>query len=221
MPYRLQAENGTFGGGESVIYELRTYTLKAGALRRVLKLFEERISHRLKYSPLGGFWITEIGPLNQVVHLWPYESVEQRAAVRSSFVDDPNWPPPIMGDLVEMRSEVIAPFPSLPALETGELGPIYELRSYLLEPGSGPAVREIWATKLEARSRLSKPLLIGTTDFGVLNTLIHIWPYESFAQRAAVRAKAVDMGVWPPPTAPYIRSMSNLIMLPASFSPLQ
>ena len=74
---------------------------------------------------------------------------------------------------------------------------------------------------LEARSQLSRPLLIGTTEFGALNTLIHIWPYESLERRAAIRAQAVEAGVWPPPTAPQIQQMRNMIMLPTSFSPLQ
>ena len=204
-----------------MIYELRTYTTKVGALPRVLKAFDERIERRLQYSPLAGFWYTDIGPLNQVVHLWPYESLEQRAEVRASFAADPDWPPPIMDDLVDMSSDLIVPFASVETVTSGRLGPIYELRSYLLEPGTGPAVNEVWDSKLEARGRLSRPLLIGTTEFGTLNKLIHIWPYESLEQRAAIRAKAVETKVWPPPTAPQIRNMQNLIMLPTRFSPLQ
>ena len=204
-----------------MIYELRTYTTRVGALPTVLELFAERIEHRTKYSALGGFWYTEIGPLNQVVHLWPYESLEQRAEVRAAFATDPNWPPPIMESLVDMTSDLIVPFSSVDPVMPGTYGPIYELRRYLLEPGTGPAVNKIWDPMLQARSRFSKPLLIGTTEFGALNTLIHIWPYESLERRAAIRAQAVEAGVWPPPTAPQIQQMRTMIMLPASFSPLQ
>ncbi len=66
-----------------MIYELRTYTLKVRSLPAVLKLFEERLEHRLKYSPLAGFWSTDIGPLNQIVHLWPYKDLQERAEVRA------------------------------------------------------------------------------------------------------------------------------------------
>tara|TARA_B100001123_G_scaffold276511_2_gene307578 strand:- start:4569 stop:4796 length:228 start_codon:yes stop_codon:yes gene_type:complete len=74
---------------------------------------------------------------------------------------------------------------------------------------------------LLARSSLSKPLLIGISEFGALNTLIHIWPYRTLEERAAIRADAVKKGVWPPPTAPLIQSMRNVIMLPTGFSRLQ
>ena len=66
-----------------MIYELRTYTLKPGTQPTVLGLFETALPHRVARSPLGGFWYTEIGPLNQIVHLWPYESLSHRAEVRN------------------------------------------------------------------------------------------------------------------------------------------
>lgn len=204
-----------------MIYELRTYTTTVGSLPKVVKLFEDHLEQRTQYSALGGFWCTEIGPLNQIVHLWPYESLEQRRDVRASFSTDPHWPPPIMELLEDMSSDIIVPFSSVAPVSPGAHGPIYELRSYRLEPGTGPTVNKIWDTKLGARSELSKPLLIGTTEFGALNKLIHIWPYASLADRGRIRTQAVEAGLWPPPTAPHIQNMQNLIMLPTAFSPVQ
>lgn len=204
-----------------MIYELRTYTLKVRSLPAVLKLFEERLEHRLKYSALAGFWYTDIGPLNQIVHLWPYKDLQERADVRAGFAKEPNWPPPIHEHIVTMESDLIVPFDSCPEIEPGKLGPVYELRSYILNPGAGPKVNEVWNGKIEGRRALSPNLLVGTTEFGELNKLIHIWPYESLEQRAAVRAKAVETGAWPPDTGGLIQTMQNKIMLPAAFSPLQ
>jgi len=204
-----------------MLYELRTYTVKAGTVPAVLGLFEQALPHRVERSPLGGFWYTEIGPLNQVVHLWPYDSVAHRAEVRASFADDPAWPPPIHEHVIDMRSDVIVPFASVGPLGRGALGPVYELRRYTVVPGTMAELTAAWEPMLEARSRLSKPLLVGTTEFGELNHLIHIWPYKSLEERSAIRARAVETGVWPPPTAPLLTSMSSTILLPASFSPLQ
>ena len=33
----------------------------------------EVLPARLEISPLAGFWHTEAGPLNQILHIWPYE----------------------------------------------------------------------------------------------------------------------------------------------------
>ena len=55
-----------------MIYEVRTYRLKPGSIPECEKRFAEALPHREKYSPLGAFWHTEIGPLNQIIHVWPY-----------------------------------------------------------------------------------------------------------------------------------------------------
>ena len=40
---------------------------------------------------LVGYYTTEIGPLNQVVHMWGYESLEDRAQRRAKLAADPEW----------------------------------------------------------------------------------------------------------------------------------
>ena len=65
-----------------MIYEVRTYTLKPGSVAKFEENFAAALPHREKYSKLGAFWHTEIGPLNQVIHVWPYESVEERHSIR-------------------------------------------------------------------------------------------------------------------------------------------
>ena len=52
------------------IYEIRTYDLKPRSLPEFEKRTAEKIEGRLKHSKLGGYWRTEVGPLNQVVHIW-------------------------------------------------------------------------------------------------------------------------------------------------------
>jgi hypothetical protein len=57
------------------IYEFRTYTLKPGSVAQFEKNFAEALPNRIKVSPLSAFWHTEIGPLNQVIHVWEYENL--------------------------------------------------------------------------------------------------------------------------------------------------
>ena len=51
-----------------MIYEVRTYDLKPGAIPQAEEAFAEALPHREKYGPIAAFWHTEIGPLNQIIH---------------------------------------------------------------------------------------------------------------------------------------------------------
>ena len=56
--------------------EMRNYLLKPGATAGFEERFTEGLSARAKISPFGGLWKSEVGGLNRVVHMWPYESFE-------------------------------------------------------------------------------------------------------------------------------------------------
>ena len=76
-----------------MIYEIRTYGLRPRSVPEFGKRTAERLPGRLRYSRLGGFWHTDVGPLNQVVHIWPYEDLSSRSEIRSRAVADGVWPP--------------------------------------------------------------------------------------------------------------------------------
>ncbi len=205
-----------------MIYEIRTYNLRPGTLPEVLDLFGERMEHRNKYSAPAAFWYTEIGPLNQIVHVWPYENAEERDRVRAAAQKDPNWPPPIGKFLVDMESEIFVPFPGTPAFEPGDHGPVYELRSYIAKPGTIPALIKVWDKNIEPRAARSPALAALYSDTGRLNKFVHLWPYKSLDERLEIRAKALADGVWPPAEGlDLLVSMENKILLPAPFSPMQ
>ena len=58
-----------------MIYEIRTYQIAPGSLAEVEKRFGEAYEYRKKYSPLTAFWHTEIGPLNEIIHVWGYQDL--------------------------------------------------------------------------------------------------------------------------------------------------
>jgi hypothetical protein len=76
-----------------VIVEHRTYTLKALHTGEFLQLYE-RAALPLQIKYLGhmiGFYVSEIGPLNEVVHLWGFASLAERERRRSRMEADPAW----------------------------------------------------------------------------------------------------------------------------------
>jgi hypothetical protein len=77
-----------------MIVEQRTYTLKPLRTRDFLQLYE-RAALPLQKKYLGhlvGFFVSEVGPLNQVVHLWAFDSLAERERRRKEMEADPGWP---------------------------------------------------------------------------------------------------------------------------------
>ncbi|MDZ3992110.1 NIPSNAP family protein [Pseudomonas sp. Teo4] len=74
-------------------YELRTYTIDPLKLADWLALYQ---SHALEVQTehlgkLVGFFTTEFGEANQVVHLWGYTSLDERMDRRKAMAADPRW----------------------------------------------------------------------------------------------------------------------------------
>ncbi|WP_291935352.1 NIPSNAP family protein [Limnohabitans sp.] len=76
-----------------MIVEHRTYTIKALHTGDFLKLYERAaLPLQLKYlGHLIGFYVSEIGPLNEVVHLWGFASLAERERRRALMEADPGW----------------------------------------------------------------------------------------------------------------------------------
>ena len=111
-----------------MIYEIRTYQIAPGSLAEVEKRFGDAYQYRKKYSELTAFLHTEVGPLNEIVHIWGYKDLADRARVRGEASKEANWPPKIGEFIRAMRSEIITPFGFIPEPQPGKLGPVYELR---------------------------------------------------------------------------------------------
>ena len=60
-----------------MIHEFRTYDLIPGSTAEFLSRTEALIEKRVEYSSLIGFFSTEVGPLNRVVHIWQYEDLNR------------------------------------------------------------------------------------------------------------------------------------------------
>ena len=205
-----------------MIYEIRTYNCVPGGAQELMNRVGDAYEHRAKYSKLGGWWYTDIGPLHQVVHIWPYESLDDRLRIRAEAVQDEHWPPDTSDLIADMQSEIFVPAPFCPELPSGNLGPVYEMRIYTIKPGAFPEVTKRWETVLEERLKLSPLIFAGFSEHGPLNRFVHIWPYKSVDHRSETRAKAEAMGIWPPKGGrQFSIKQENKILLPAPFSPLQ
>ncbi len=204
-----------------MLYEMRTYTFSAGGAAEFERGFGEAVEHRNKYSQLGGFWRTELGPLNEVVHIWPYDDLNQRGEARAASRKDAHWPPKHDAEVLGQVSEILMPAPFMDAWDGPQaLGAVYEMRSYTYRPGKIPEVLERWAGAIEHRKQFSPLAGCWFTDIGTLNKLIHLWAYDSLEHRTKARAESVKSGEWPAKTRDLMLSLETKIMIPAPFSPM-
>src|SRR6267378_3091485 len=100
-----------------MIIELRTYTLKPGTVAVTEERFGKALPGRLKFSKLAAFWHSEVGPLNQIIHVWPYDTLGHREEARAAAQKAEGWPPDIREFIVEMKTEILIPAPFSPPLE--------------------------------------------------------------------------------------------------------
>ena len=205
-----------------MIYEVRTYILKPGSVALFEENFAKALPHREKYSKLGALWHTEVGPLNQVIHMWPYESVEERHKIRTEASKDPNWPPKNDPEMyVKQESEIWNPAPFMRPLGGDQaLGNIYEMRIYTYRSGSMGEVVKRWAEAVPHREKFSPLAAAMSSDLGGLNKWMHVWPYKDLGERDRIRAEATKSPHWPPSTREFLVAQENKILVPASFSPM-
>ncbi|MEN9889467.1 MAG: hypothetical protein RL559_1504 [Pseudomonadota bacterium] len=76
-----------------MLVEMRTYTTHPGRLREYLALYQAEglaIQQRI-LGRMVGYYSSEIGELNQVVHLWAYQDLNERSERRAALLADPGF----------------------------------------------------------------------------------------------------------------------------------
>jgi hypothetical protein len=79
---------------EKAIVDLRTYTIRPRGMAEFLDVFD-RLAMPIQLKHLGpplGFYVSDIGVLNQVVHLWAYDSLADYDRRRTARDNDAEWP---------------------------------------------------------------------------------------------------------------------------------
>ena len=205
-----------------MIYEFRTYDLKPGSTPEVMERFGNAYKKRRKLSKLAAFFYTEIGPLNQIIHIWPYKDTKEREKIRTEAVNSGVWPPKIKDYILHQHVEIMIPWSFSPKMKPGDYGPFYEMRSYICKPGTINNTQERWSTKYKERISLSPMVGVFNVDIGTALKIVHLWPYKDLKHRSKIRNQAAVKGIWPPAGGgPDFISQENKILLPAPFSPMQ
>ena len=212
-----------------MLYELRTYTVKPGTLGDMVKA-ASTVSQEIRgndYGKLEGYWSSEIGALNQVMHLWSYPDYNERTRVRGELGKNSRWVNeyiPLIRLLIvrqDIRLLNAVRAPVAPA----STGNIYELRNYRAKPlGAVKQWLDAFTAALPAREKYSKIVGLWQTEAGQPNEVCHIWAYPNLNARAEARGAALKDPVWQEflgKGSALLDEMHSTIMLPTPHSPLK
>ncbi|RXG99517.1 NIPSNAP family protein [Bradyrhizobium zhanjiangense] len=106
FPFLPPLAPGKYGS----VYEIRTYRLKHGGVAPTIAAWEAAIPERIKLSPLSiAMYALDGAP--RFTHIWPFASLDARAAVRAESVAKGVWPPKGGPDWLtgDMRSIIALP----------------------------------------------------------------------------------------------------------------
>ena len=212
-----------------MLYELRTYTVKPGTVGEMVKA-ASTVSVSIRgndYGKLEGYWFTEIGPLNQVLHLWSFRDFEERARLRGELAKNSRWTGeylPLIRPLL-MLQEVRFLNAIRPPVAPSSTGNVYELRNYRAKPaGAAKQWLDAFTAALPAREKYSKIVALWQTEAGQPNEVCHLWAYPDLNARAKARADAMKDPVWQEflgKGPAFLEQMHSTILLPAPHSPLK
>ncbi|SHH74969.1 NIPSNAP family protein [Pollutimonas bauzanensis] len=77
----------------TMIIEERIYTCHCGKAAQYVKAYQQEglAIQRPILGHLVGYFLSDIGELNQVVHMWAYEDLMDRARRRALLLANPDW----------------------------------------------------------------------------------------------------------------------------------
>lgn len=88
---------------------------------------------RFLHSVCIGYWTSEIGGINDMVHIWEYDSLDHRAQVRQTLANDSSWIANYFSKILPMMTRqenaLLQPKGDL-LLTQPEMKGVYELESF-------------------------------------------------------------------------------------------
>lgn len=211
-----------------MIYELRTYSFHQGKMPAYLKLGAEvgRPVRGDHYGICHGYWTAEFGTLNQVWHLWSYDSLDERTRLRGELAKNPRWTNEYVAAVRPLlaRQDIRLLNPIYGFTPPTQAGGVYELRMYRTVVGGAAP----WATAFRAimpvREKYSKNVGIWTGEAPQPNEVVHMWNYADVNARFAARAACARDPEWQAfigANGHYLAEMTSTLLLPTAYSPAQ
>ncbi|KAE8540561.1 hypothetical protein D1P53_003512 [Cryptococcus gattii VGV] len=190
---------------------------------------------------LMGSWESIVGDVGSFTHILEYEGYKGFDATRRAIAADPEMSAlqsAILPHVTSRQHQLLSEFsfwPSSPPHDSGYPdGGIFEMRSYLLQPGKLLEWEYAWRRGLEARKRFvehsfpkrgnyTKYIISGNTLSSVAQNLT-LGKYRDMEARKRTRDQAWSIGSWADTVRDTVKlayRMKSTIMVPCPWSPIR
>jgi NIPSNAP len=206
-------------------YELATMTLPFGTASQAATHVQAYTSASDAGGQLLGCWFTDIGTLNQMIVMRGFTDLSTLHAERERTQKHAS--PFGCGEIFQsLEQHSYWGFPWMkavrPSAESGIHGPVYEIRTYGIQPGGVQPTIDLWEQYVPPREKLS-PCVVAMVALDGPLRFTNIWAYPTLDARSKARTDAVAQGIWPPKGGPaYLTThMVSTVALPTAVSPLK
>lgn len=207
-----------------MIYELTVDTVKSMRAPEYLELIAGTLTETWTdgHGQLVGSWVSDIGQLNEVIHLWCFRDLNERErfyadlSQRRAGIED-------KARALEKRRTSTILRALMDVTPPPSSGYVYELRHYWLMSGTTPQWAKLFLDAMPARKQYSTVVGLWAAEGDRGNEVYHLWAYKDLKERAEVRAVALRNTAWQAfviADTPLLDEMENTILLPTRYSPL-
>jgi len=214
-----------------VIYELQTHDTIGGQKDKYLKSYKryaDEVSAAVPGAELFGSWAVIYGNQDQMVNLWRYpngfadidkhiQALQQKSSVKTAELE-------YAAVCGRRRTVVTKPFSYWGEPKPREPSHVYDLRSYVLKPGSMIEWGNAWSKGITYRREYNQDVGGFFSQIGQLYMVFHIWAYESMVSRNTTRQHTWSKPGWDTTvsyTVPLITRMQSRILVPTELSKLK
>ena len=167
-----------------MINELRMYTTRPGKMKDVVNAsatVAQKIRGGDTYGKLIGHWWSEIGKMNQYVHMWEYKDPEEMRRLRSELAAKEDWKNkfvPLVGPNI-LTQEIRLLRPLTEIKKPVNSSNIYELKIIKLNIGQSAKWAKKFLEIVDLIENSSMNIGIWNTELQDPNEIISLWSHPN------------------------------------------
>ena len=167
-----------------MINELRMYTTRPGKMHHVVNAsatVAQKIRNGDTYGKLIGHWSSELGRMNQYIHMWEYSDVEEMRKLRSELAAKEDWKSkfvPLVGPYI-LTQEIRLLRPLTKIKQPTITKNIYELKIIKLNIGQALKWKDEFLDIVSSIEGSSLNIGLWNTELQDPNEIISLWSHPN------------------------------------------